>query len=74
MAHIRRMIDKPRALPWRAQIKRKGHRVMVKMFAAREEAERWAAEQERHIQLTGLPLTIEELKKRTSQRNSSADT
>jgi integrase len=35
------------------------------MFATKQEAEHWAAEQERTIRMTGLPLTIEELKKVT---------
>jgi len=63
MAHIRKMTDKPRALPWRAQIRRKGHKTLVKMFKARSEAEHWANEQERNIRLAGLPLTTEDLKK-----------
>jgi integrase len=65
MAHIRKMTDKPRTRPWRAHINRKGHKPLVKMFAARKDAERWASEQERSIQLAGLPLTIEELKSHT---------
>jgi hypothetical protein len=62
MAHIRKLTDKPRALPWRAQIRRKGHKVQVKMFASKREAEHWANEQERAIRLTGLPQTIDDLK------------
>jgi integrase len=62
MAHIRKLTDKPRALPWRAQIRRKGHKVQVKMFASKREAEHWATEQERAIRLTGLPQTIDDLK------------
>jgi hypothetical protein len=65
MAHIQKMTDKPRTLPWRAQVHRKGHKVMVKMFANRKEAERWADEQERSIRLAGLPLTIDDLKNHT---------
>jgi hypothetical protein len=63
MAHIRKLTDKPRTLPWRAQIRRKGQKVRVKMFASKREAERWAGEQERTIRMTGLPLTIDDLKK-----------
>src|SRR4051794_38773223 len=59
------MKDKPRSLPWRAHINRKGHKPLVKMFLTKPEAEHWAGEQERSIRLTGLPLTIEELKKHT---------
>ena len=65
MAHIVKMTDKPRTLPWRAQVHRKGHKLLVKMFATRKEAERWASEQERSIRLAGLPLTIDDLKKKT---------
>jgi hypothetical protein len=62
MPHIRKLNDKPRALPWRAQIRRKGHKVQIKMFASKREAEHWANEQERTIRLTGLPQTIDDLK------------
>ena len=55
MAYIRKLTDKTRTLPWRAQVRRKGHKPMVKMFASRSEAEHWAQEQERTIRLTGLP-------------------
>ena len=44
MAHIRKLTDKHRTLPWRAQVRRKGHKAMVKMFASRSEAEHWASE------------------------------
>jgi hypothetical protein len=63
MAHIRKLTDKPRTLSWRAQIRRKGHKVQVKMFASKREAEHWAGEQERAIRMTGLPQTIDDLKK-----------
>jgi integrase len=63
MAYIKKLKDKPRALSWRAQVRRKGHKVVVKMFASRSEAEHWAHEQERAIRLTGLPQTIDDLKK-----------
>ncbi len=46
-------------------MRRKGHKVLVKMFATRSEAEHWAAEQERAIRLTGLPRTLKELEKHT---------
>jgi integrase len=65
MAYVQKLTDKRRTLPWRAQIRRKGHGVMVKMFASRREAEHLASEQERTIRLTGLPHTIEGLKKHT---------
>lgn len=51
--------------PWLAQVHRKGHRIFSRSFAQKKDAQRWAAEQERTIDLTGLPLTIEELKNTT---------
>jgi hypothetical protein len=63
MAYVKKLTDKPRKLPWRAQVRRKGHAVLVKMFATKREAEHWASEQERAIRLTGLPHTINQLKK-----------
>jgi integrase len=65
MAHIRKLTDKGRALPWLAHIHRKGHKRLIKMFKTRREAEHWADEQERSIRLAGLPLTTEDLKKHT---------
>src|SRR5262249_7773030 len=65
MAHIRKLNDKPRTLPWEAHIHRKGHKRLKKMFKSRKEAEHWAEAQEQSIRLTGLPLTIEALKKDT---------
>ncbi|HEY7243025.1 MAG TPA: site-specific integrase [Xanthobacteraceae bacterium] len=65
MAHIRKLTDKPRALPWLAHIHRKGHKRLIKMFKTKREAEHWAEEQERSIRLAGLPLTTEDLKKHT---------
>jgi hypothetical protein len=54
MAHIKKLTDKPRRLPWRAQVRRKGHKSLVKMFATKNEAEHWAREQERSIRLSTL--------------------
>jgi integrase len=54
-----------RKLPWRAQVKQKGHPKLIKHFPNKKQAERWAAEQEASIRNKGLPLTIEELKKQT---------
>ncbi|MBR1245509.1 site-specific integrase [Bradyrhizobium sp. AUGA SZCCT0169] len=65
MAHIKKMTDKPRRLPWRAQVKRKGHPTQVKMFQTRAQAERWAHEQEKNILEVGLPLTIKHLERHT---------
>lgn len=63
MAYIKRMTDKPRTLPWRAYVK--GPQPKVRMFLTREEADLWAGEYEREIRLTGLPPTIEALKRHT---------
>jgi hypothetical protein len=59
MAYIKKLVDKRRSLPWRAQVRRKGNKVKVRMFKTKGEAEHWASEQERNIRLTGLPLTID---------------
>jgi integrase len=60
MASIKRLTDKPRTLPWRAKVQGK-----VRMFLTKDEAERWASEYARTLRLTGLPPTIEALKKYT---------
>jgi len=65
MAHIKKMRDKRRKLPWRVQIRRKGLPTKVKMFATNAEAKLYADEEERHYRLTGLPRTHEALKKHT---------
>jgi hypothetical protein len=62
---VYKLTDKPRKLPWCADIHVKGHPRRKKCFATKAEAEHWEAEQLRSIRLTGLPLTIEELKKHT---------
>jgi integrase len=54
-----------RKLPWRAQVKRKGHPTLIKHFLTKDEAELWAAEQERSIRLVGLPLTVSTLQNHT---------
>jgi hypothetical protein len=54
-----------RKLPWRAQVKRKGHPILIKHFLTKDEAELWAAENERSIRLAGLPLTVSVLKNHT---------
>lgn len=58
MASITKLTDKPRTLPWRAKVKDK-----VRMFATKDEAQLWASEYERTLRMTGLPPTIEELRK-----------
>jgi integrase len=61
--------DKPRKLSVRAIIRRKGHPTLMKHFPntreGKKDAELWEGEQLRSIRLTGLPLTIDELKKHT---------
>src|SRR5262245_61573895 len=52
-----------RKLPWRAQVKRKGHPKLIKHFLTKDEAELWAGEQERSIRLAGLPLRVSGLAK-----------
>ncbi|MGA8614234.1 MAG: site-specific integrase [Xanthobacteraceae bacterium] len=61
MPSILKLKDKPRTLPWRAKVK--GGK--VRMFASKDEAARWANEYERTLRLTGLPPTIDELRKHT---------
>jgi integrase len=51
---------KGRPRPWLCQIKRKGHKTFSKAFELRQHAERWGKEQDRSIDLVGLPLTIKE--------------
>ena len=58
---IRKLKDKARTLPWRARAK--GGK--VRMFASRDEAERWLGWYEAELRMTGLPPTIDELKKHT---------
>jgi integrase len=60
-----KLTDKPRKKPWCADIHRKGHKRFRKVFATEKEADRWARGQESSIDATGLPLTIEGLKKKT---------
>jgi integrase len=55
-----KMTDKPRRLPWRAKVKNQ-----VKNFLTKQDAEFWERSQLQSITLTGLPLTIEALKKVT---------
>lgn len=61
--------DKPRKLPVRAIIRRKGHPTLMQHFPDTKQgwkdAEHWEAEQLRSIRITGLPLTIDDLKKHT---------
>lgn len=46
----------------RFHINRKGHRPFTKTFVAKADGERWAREQEREIDTTGLPLTVDKLR------------
>src|SRR5438128_1256464 len=56
------LTDKPRKLPIRAVVRRKGHPTLIKHFLTKAEAKQWEAEQQRSIRLTGMPLTIDALK------------
>jgi integrase len=56
---------KGRPKPYLAQIHRKGHPTFSKSFSTMAAARRWATEQERKLELAGLPLTIAELQKTT---------
>lgn len=57
---VMKLTDKDRKRPWRARVRGK-----AQMFFLKEDAERWEREQEREWTLTGLPPTIETLKKYT---------
>jgi integrase len=50
---------------YRAHVHRKGHKQITRAFAYEADAIRWKKEQDRSIDLTGLPLTIDELKNKT---------
>ncbi|WP_143278073.1 tyrosine-type recombinase/integrase [Bradyrhizobium sp. UFLA03-84] len=47
--------------PHRFIVKRKGHRTLTKAFVIKDDGERWAREQERSIDLTGIPIGIDKL-------------
>ena len=49
-----------RPKPFLAQIHRKGHPVYSKAFELKANAERWVREQERSLELVGLPATLKE--------------
>jgi hypothetical protein len=59
------VLRKGKSKPWLAQIHRKGHKTFSRSFSQKRDAERWASEEERTIEITGLPMTIEGLKKQT---------
>jgi integrase len=59
MGHVRKVNGK-----YRAYVHRNG-RQLSKRFTFREDADRWTKEQERSIETTGLPLTIDALRKHT---------
>lgn len=62
MAGYSYLADGNRAKRHRFHIHRKGVRPYTKTFAVKADGERWAREQERSIDTTGLPLSIEQLK------------
>lgn len=47
--------------PHRFIVKRKGHRTLTKTFIVKDDGERWAREEERSIDLTGMPLGMDKL-------------
>src|SRR5438067_647751 len=49
-----------RPRPWLAQIKRKGHPVYSKAFHFEADAKRWVREEERSLDITGLPATVKD--------------
>jgi integrase len=66
MAHISMKRNKDGTVSYRAHVHRKGHKPITKGgFKYRKDAERWGKEQDRSIDLAGLPLTIEDLKRHT---------
>jgi hypothetical protein len=54
-----------RPKPWLAQIKRKGHPTLSKAFELQTNAKQWVREQERSLEVAGLPATIKTLQKHT---------
>lgn len=66
MAHISEQKLKDGTIRYRVHVHRKGHKTLTKGgFQYWKDAERWGNEQDRSIQLAGLPLTIDDLKKHT---------
>ena len=66
MAHISKYRLKDGTYRYRGHVHRVGHKPLTQGgFRYRKDAARWGAEQERKIQLSGLPLTIDDLKKHT---------
>jgi integrase len=55
MADIVKLNDKPRDKPWRARIRRKGHKPIIKMFRTKNAAELWARKEEDHIERFDFP-------------------
>src|SRR5262245_24423035 len=63
MAHISRKRNKDGSYSYRAHVHRNGQLITKGGYKSKKDAARWGREQERSIDNTGLPLTIEELKK-----------
>jgi integrase len=62
---IYKRVDQHGNVSYRAHVHRKGHKHLSKVFKYEKDAVRWKKEQDRSIDLTGLPQTIDELKKNT---------
>jgi hypothetical protein len=62
--HIAKRIGKTGQVSWRVHVHYQGKHV-TKVFRDRKAGERWGREQERSIDQTGMPSTIEDRKKHT---------
>jgi integrase len=63
MGSIVKVVDSRGNVKFRALVARKGHRPVNKRFTDPDDAKRWIREQERAIEITGLPLPIDVLRK-----------
>lgn len=65
MGHITKVTDSKGHVKYKAYVHRKGCKQINKRFTDPRDADRWIREQERSIDITGLPLSIGELRKHT---------
>jgi integrase len=65
MGGLSKVVDNRGNVKWRASIHRKGCTPINKRFTDKNDAKRWIREQERSIETTGLPITIDALRKHT---------
>lgn len=63
MAHIQKRKLKDGTIKYRAIVHRKGHKTLSKVFQFKKDAERWGGEQDRSIDLKGMPLIAKDLEK-----------